>query len=250
MSSIKSKYVNIDDIKFNKPKPYSKGKGSAVSLLLNNKGFNIQTPRLLSLYGVNIYKDDSDNIKSINLVLQFNPTVDKPNRVKNFENKIKNLDKHVSHKANLEHKSWLHESKPISEDYMDALQKKSLYYSLLQNMEINHSKPPTFKVKIQYYNNEIQNLIIFDKDKNKLNYSIEELEKKLKGEIIVKCIINPSIYIVAQNFGITYNLKALQIIDKKTPTKKTKAVKSIKPTNTINNYFNDGNKLSDSSDEN
>ena len=249
MSIIKSKYVNIDDIKFSNPKSYSKGKGSAVSILLNNRGINMQTPRLLSLFGVNIYKDESENIKSINLVLQFNTTVDKPNRVNNFLNKIKKLDKNVSHKANLEHKSWLHESKKLNNDYIDALQKKSLYYSHLQNMEINHSKPPTFKVKIPYYNNEIQNLVLLDKNNNKISYTLEELEKKLKGDIIVKCIINPSIYIVNQNFGITYNLKALQIIDKKTPVKKTKTVKSTKPTNTINNYFNDANKLSNSSDE-
>ena len=115
-------------------------------------------------------------------------------------------------------------------------------------MEINHSKPPTFKVKIPYYNNEIQNLIIFDKDKNKINYTIEELEKKLKGEVIVKCIINPSIYIVNQNFGITYNLKALQIIEKRPSQKQQK--KSSKPSNTINNYFNDANKLTESSEDN
>ena len=249
MSVIKSKYVDIDNIIFSNPKSYSTGKGCAVSLYLNNKAIYMQTPRLLSLYGLNIYKDDSDNIKSINLVLQFNNSVDKPNRASNFLNKIKKLDKNISKKANLEHKSWLHESKKLSSDYIDALQKKSLYYSYLQNMEINHSKPPTFKVKIPYYNNKIQNLVVYDKNNNKIDYTIEKLEKKLKGDIIVKCIINPSIYIVNQNFGITYNLKALQIIEKKVTQKKAKK-NSNKSINTIHNYFNDGNKLTESSEEN
>tara|TARA_B100000575_G_scaffold289169_1_gene290506 strand:- start:490 stop:1269 length:780 start_codon:yes stop_codon:yes gene_type:complete len=251
MSVIKSNRINISDIEFSKPKTYSIGKGAAVSLYYKGQAIYMQTPRMLSLYGLNIFKDESSNdkIKSINLVLQFNIDVDKTPRVSNFLTQIKKLDKLVAKKANLEHKYWLHESKPLNKDYIDALQKKSLYYSLLQNMEINHSKPPTFKVKIPYYNNEIQNLIIFDKDKNKVDYTIEELEKKLKGEVIIKCIINPSIYIVNQNFGITYNLKALQIIDKKI-SPKTKKKKIAKPSNNINNYFNEANKLSDSSEDN
>lgn len=251
MNIIKSKNINPDNIKYSNPKTYSTGHGSAVSLYLDNKPIFMQTPRLLSLYGLNIYKDDSDNIKSINLVLQFNTSVDKPNRVSNFLYLIKKIDKNVSNKANLEHKSWLHESKKLNSDYIDALQKKSLYYSLLQNMEINHSKPPTFKVKIPYYNNQIQNIIIYDKDKNKMDYTIDELQKKLKGEVIIKCIINPSIYIVNQNFGITYNLKALQIIEKiKNSEKKNNSKNKIKPINTINNYFYEANKLTETSDEN
>ena len=249
MSVIKSNYINVPDIQFSKPKTYSIGKGSAVSLYYKGKPIYMQTPRVLSLYGVNIYKDDNEKIKTINLVLQLNTDVDKTPRVSNFLKQLKKIDKLVSNTANSEHKSWLHESKPLSKDYIDALQKKSLYYSLLQNMEINHSKPPTFKVKIPYYNNEIQNLIVFDKDNNKIDYTIEELEKKLKGEVIVKCIINPSIYIVNQNFGITYNLKALQIIEKR-PSQKTTKKKSSKPSNTIDNYFNDANKLTESSEDN
>tara|TARA_Y100000768_G_scaffold340315_1_gene284098 strand:+ start:1271 stop:2044 length:774 start_codon:yes stop_codon:yes gene_type:complete len=249
MSVIKSNHIIISEVQLSKPKTYSSGKGSAVSLYYNRKPIYMQTPKVLSLYGVNIFKDDNQIVKSINLVLQLNPDVDKTPRVSNFLKQIKKLDRLVAKTANLEHKSWLHESKPLSKDYIDALQKKSLYYSLFQNMEINHSKPPTFKVKIPYYNNQIQNLIIFDKDKNKIDYTIEELEKKLKGEVIVKCIINPSIYIVNQNFGITYNLKALQIIEKR-PSQKTTKKKYSKPSNTIDNYFNDANKLTESSDDN
>ena len=44
-------------------------------------------------------------------------------------------------------------------------------------MEINHSKPPTFKVKIPYYNDKIQNLVVYDKNNNKIDYTIEKLEK-------------------------------------------------------------------------
>ena len=109
MSIIKTKRVDVDEIKFSNPKPYSKGQGSSVSFWLNNKTINMQTPRLLSLYGLNIYKDEAENIKSINLVVQFNSDVDKSNRVNNFLNKIKKIDKLVASKANTEHKSWLHE---------------------------------------------------------------------------------------------------------------------------------------------
>ena len=43
-------------------------------------------------------------------------------------------------------------------------------------MRIDYSKPPTFKVKIAYYKNEIQNTLL-DKNNKKINYTLEELEK-------------------------------------------------------------------------
>jgi hypothetical protein len=242
----KSKNININDIKFSEPKAYSKGLGSSINFYLDKKPLYIQTPRMLSKYGVNIYRDEkSEIIKSITLVLQFNSMVDKPNRVDNFLKKIKKIDELVNIKATKNHKKWLHLHKSyVNKDSIEALQKKSLYYSNLQNMEIDYSKPPTFKIKLQYYNNEIQNVLLLNKDNEKINYTLEDLEKKLKGEVIIKCIINPSIYIVNQNFGITYNVKAIQIINKM----KTEKKKETK--NTINNYFNiiDGNKHSESSD--
>lgn len=237
---IKSKHLNIDDIKLSEPKAYSNGLGSNINFYLDNKALYVQTPRILSKYGVNIYKDDkNENIKSITLVLQFNSAVDKPNRVDNFLKKIKKIDELVYSEASKKHKKWLHINK-LSKDYIEALQKKSLYYSTLPNMEIDYSKPPTFKVKIPYYNNEIQNVILLNKKNEKIDFTLEELEKKLKGEVIIKCIISPSIYIINQNFGITYNVKSIQIIEKMKKEKK----KEIK--NTINNYFDlENNKISD-----
>ena len=202
----------------------------------------MQTPRMLSKYGLNIYKDENtDKIKSLTLVLQFNSLYDKVNRVDNFRKKIEKIDNLITNTAFINHKSWLHSGK-LSGDSILALQKKSLYYSYLQNMEIDHSKPPSIKIKVPYYNNEIQNMILYDKNHNKIEYTLEELEKLLKGEVIIKCIINPSIYIINQNFGITYNIKALQIIDKIKTEKKSK--KNNTQTNNINNYFivNDANK--------
>lgn len=256
MSVIKSKNIDLNNIIFSNPKPYSSGKGNSVRLYYNNKSIFIQTPRLLSLYGLNLYTDekyndknnndavnDLNNIKSINLVLQYNNDVDKINRVNNFKIFIKKFDNLISKQAQNNTKSWLHTNKKLSDDCIDALQKKSLYYSYLQNMEIDNSKPPSIKVKIPFYNNKIQDFILLDKDNNKLDYSIEELQKKLKGEVIVKCILNPTIYIVNQNFGVSYNIKALKIIDKH----KSKKTKKIVKKNSIDTYFNNNKLNSDES---
>ena len=60
MSVIKSNHIFISEVQLSKPKTYSIGKGSAVSLYYDNKPIYMQTPRVLSLYGVNIYRCMSD----------------------------------------------------------------------------------------------------------------------------------------------------------------------------------------------
>ena len=254
MSVTKSNRLIVENIEFTKPKQYSNGKGCAINLKHDNKILNIQTPRLLSLFGLNTYKDSNDNITSINITLQFNSESDKTNRVDNFLKKIKRFDNLVKYTANENHKTWLNYHRKIPNEALEALFKQSLYYRKLPDGNIDHSTPPTFKIKIPYYNNKLD-FTLLDENNKPIEYDLEYLQKIVVDRCIVKCIFNPSIYVVDKNFGITYKVVALQIFENTMPkvdykTKKSKSDDtSTKNPNKIENYFGKTN-VEDSDDEN
>jgi hypothetical protein len=250
MSVTKSSKLNVENIEFNKPKQYSNGKGCAINLKHDNKVLNIQTPRLVSLFGLNTYKDSNDKITSINITLQFNSSSDKPNRIDNLLKKIKRLDNLVKYTANENHKTWLNYHRKIPNEALQALFKESLYYKKLPDGNIDHSMPPTFKIKIPYYNSKLD-FTLLDENNNSIDYNLEYLEKLVVDRCIIKCIFNPSIYVVDKNFGITYKVVALQVFENTLPkvdykSKKNKS-ESSNP-NKIENYFGT-NKKNDSDDD-
>ena len=238
MSVHKLKKINIEDIKFSKPKNYSNNMGSSINLYYENSSLLIQTPKMMNIFGLNIYKDEkTDKVKSVNITLQFNSLTDKINRVDNFQKKLKKLDNYIIKNFYKNKKEWLKISDKISLEYIDALYKKTLYYSLLSNGEINYSKPPSFKIKVPYYKDKINNVVFLDKNNKKLSYTLEDLSDLIKENVMMKCIINPSIYVVNQNYGVTYNLKAIQILDKFKCEKKNKEKKKSNKTKNIGKYF-------------
>lgn len=248
MPVIKSKYLNIDNIKFSKPNYYSKGGGS-IALFQDNSLLEIQTPKLASIFGLSCYKDDEkdDKIKSITITLQFNSKADDTNRVDNFLKKIKKLDNKIKSEASKQHKSWLKCSKPVPNEAINALFKKSLYYKTLPTTEIDYSVPPTFKVKIPYYNDKIGDLNVFNQNNESVDFDLEYLQDKIVDGCVVKAIIQPKIWIIDKKFGITYNLKALQIFEGSL-LKQKKTNNNNNNNKSINLYFNNQNSNNKSDD--
>lgn len=243
MPHIKSKHLDINDIDLSKPQFYNKS-GASVSMFLKKKLLEVQTPKMLCKFGFNCYREDEKaKIKSITIALQFASEVDELNRVDNFQKKIKRLDNLVKETAYKNHKSWLKINKPPPKDVMKALFKKTLYYRRLPTTEIDYSIPPTFKVKVPYYNDKLGDLTILDENNNPIDYDLDFLQEKIVDGVVLKAIVQPKVYIMDKNFGITYNLKALQIYEK---VKKTKSKNKNK---SINSYFNKKDKEEDNEED-
>ena len=256
MSVIHSKNVNTQAIDFSKPYPYTNGAGCAIYFKHENKPLHIQTPRMLNLYGLNVYKNEAtDKISSVTVTLQFNSSTDKINRVDNFLKKISRIDNLVMTTAKNNPKTWLKYHRSIPNTAIKALFKKSLYYKQLQGGGIDYSVPPTFKVKIPYYNGKMD-FVLLDENNKSMDFDLEYLEKKIEDKCYIKCIFNPVIWIRNdKNFGITYNVKAMQIIEnpdkEKYNTYKTKKQNNTNSTdnpNKIENYFGTSKK-NDSDDD-
>ena len=127
-------------------------------------------------------------------------------------------------------------------DALKALYKKTLYHKTLPEGGIDHSVPPSFKLKIPYYNDKF-NFTLLDENNKPMDFDLDYLQEKIVDKCYIKCIFNPVIWLRKdKNFGITYNVVALQIIENsnkdnyKKNKKKSKEDSSDNP-NKIENYF-------------
>lgn len=243
------------DLQLSKPVPYSKGQMSFVNIKYAGKHLYIQTPRMLNIFGLNTYKDEkTDRIKNVSITLQFASDSDKINRVDNFQKKLSKLDNFIMATANKNHKTWFNYPRTLPRDALKALYKKTLYHKTLPEGGIDYGVPPSFKLKIPY-NNEKCNFTLLDENNKPMEFDLEYLQEKIVDKCYIKCIINPTIWVMNdKNFGVTYKVVALQIIENpnkdnynKKNKKKSKEDNSDNP-NKIENYFGTTKKNDSDSD--
>ena len=262
MSILRAKNVqihNVDEnsqkLQLSKPMPYSNGQGYSVNFKYDDKKLYIQTPRMLNLFGLGIYKDEkTDKPKTITITLQFASNSDKTNRVDNFQKKISKLDNFIMATANKNHKTWFNYPRTLPSDALKALYKKTLYHKTLPEGGIDHSVPPSFKLKIPYYNDKF-NFTLLDQNNKPMDFDLEYLQEKIVDKCYIKCIFNPVIWLRKdKNFGTTYNVVALQIIenpnkDNYIKNKKKSKNDSLDNPNKIENYFGSTKKNDSDSDD-
>ena len=259
MSVVRAKNIiirNVDDssqeLQLSKPMPY--GQMSFVNVKYNQKKFYVQTPRMLSIFGLNVYKDEkTDKPKNVSITLQFNSMSDKINRVDNFQKKLSKLDNLIMATANKNHKTWFNYPRTLPRDALKALFRKTLYHKALPEGGIDYGVPPTFKLKIPYKNGKC-NFTLLDENNESIEFDLEYLQEKIVDKCYIKCIFNPSIWVMNdKNFGVTYNVVALQIIENHDKNsynqnkKKSKEDSSDNP-NKIENYFGNSKKNNSDSD--
>lgn len=263
MSILRPKNIKIrhvdetsQELQLSKPIPY--GQISFVNIKYSGKKVYVQTPRMKNIFGLNVYKDEkTDKPKNITITLQFASDSDKINRVDNFQKTLSKFDNLIMATANKNHKTWFNYPRTLPRDALKALYRKTLYHKILPEGGIDYSVPPSFKLKIPY-NNEQFNFTLLDENNKPMDFDLEYLQEKIVDKCFIKCIFNPAIWIMKdKNFGVTYKVVALQIIENpdkdnyKKNKKKSKEDNSDNP-NKIENYFGTTKKNdsdSDSDDE-
>ena len=262
MSILRAKNVqihNVDEnsqkLQLSKPMPYSNGQGYSVNFKYDDKKLYIQTPRMLNLFGLGIYKDKKKLINLKLLQLHYNLLVILIKQiVLIIFKKISKLDNFVKFTANKNHKTWFNYPRTLPPDALKALYKKTLYHKTLPEGGIDHGVPPSFKLKIPYYNDKF-NFTLLDQNNKPMDFDLDYLQEKIVDKCYIKCIFNPVIGLRKdKNFGTTYNVVALQIIenpnkDNYIKNKKKSKNDSLDNPNKIENYFGSTKNDPDSDDD-
>ena len=96
--------------------------------------------------------------------------------------------------ANKNHKTWFNYPRTLPPDALKALYKKTLYHKTLPEGGIDHGVPPSFKLKIPYYNDKF-NFTLLDQNNKPMDFDLDYLQEKIVDKCYIKCIFNPVIWL-------------------------------------------------------
>jgi hypothetical protein len=197
------------DIKYAKAKVNNSG-GKSVSILnaATNAALNIQTPLMLT-WGVNENTDKkTGEVQSYTMALQFPSDEYKTPHVSKFFAAIQAFEAKVKRDAITHSKEWF--GKAMSAEVINAIFNPMLSYSKNpQTGEPDHTKNPTLRIKLPFYDGEWKGIEIYDADHTALFPSSDGKTPKdiiVKGSDAALIITCGGLWFAGGSFGVTWRL--------------------------------------------
>ena len=197
------------DTKYAKVKVNNSG-GKSVGILnaATNSVLNVQTPLMLT-WGVNENTDKkTGEIQSYTMALQFPSDEYKTAQIGKFFAAMQQFEAKIKRDAIANSKEWF--GKAMSAEVIGAIFTPMLYYSKNpQTGEPDHSKNPTLKVKLPFYDGEWKGIEIYDTENNTLFPSSDGKTPKdiiIKGSDVSLIITCGGLWFAGGSFGVTWRL--------------------------------------------
>jgi hypothetical protein len=197
------------DIKYAKVKVNNSG-GKSVGILnaATSSVLNIQTPLMLT-WGVNENLDKkTGEVQSYSMALQFPSDEYKTPGVSKFFAALQQLEAKIKQDAITHSKEWF--GKAMSAEVIGAIFNPVLSYSKNpQTGEPDHSKNPTLRIKLPFYDGNWKDIEIYDSNSNALFPNSEGKSPKdliVKGSDAALIITCGGIWFAGGSFGITWKL--------------------------------------------
>ena len=197
------------DIKYAKVKVNNSG-GKSVGILnaATNSVLNLQTPLMLT-WGVNENTDKkTGEVQSYSMALQFPSDEYKTPQVSKFFAAMQAFESKVKRDAIANSKEWF--GKAMSAEVINAIFNPVLSYSKNPTTgEPDHTKNPTLRVKLPFYDGNWKDIEIYDSNSNAL---FPNSDGKTPKDIIVKgsdaalIITCGGLWFAGGSFGVTWRL--------------------------------------------
>jgi hypothetical protein len=197
------------DVKYAKVKVNNSG-GKSVGVLnaSTNSVLNIQTPLMLT-WGVNENVDKkTGEVQSYSMALQFPSDEYKTPGVSKFFAALQHLEAKIKQDAITHSKEWF--GKAMSAEVIGAIFNPVLSYSKNpQTGEPDHTKNPTLRIKLPFYDGEWKGIEIYDSNSNALFPNSDGKSPKdliVKGSDAALIITCGGLWFAGGSFGITWRL--------------------------------------------
>ena len=197
------------DIKYAKVKINNSG-GKSVSILnaASNSALNIQTPLMLT-WGVNENTDKkTGEVQSYSMALQFPSDEYKTPNVSKFFAAMQAFETKIKRDAIANSKEWF--GKAMSAEVINAIFNPVLSYSKNPATgEPDHTKNPTLRVKLPFYDGEWKGIEIYDSNSNALFPNSDGKSPKdiiVKGSDAALIITCGGLWFAGGSFGVTWRL--------------------------------------------
>jgi hypothetical protein len=197
------------DVKYAKVKINNAG-GKSVGILnaATNSVLNIQTPLMLT-WGVNENVDKkTGEVQSYSMALQFPADEYKTPGVSKFFAALQQFESKIKQDAIANSKEWF--GKAMSAEVINAILNPVLSYSKNpQTGEPDHTKNPTLRVKLPFYDGEWKGIEIYDSNSNALFPNSDGKTPKdliTKGSDAALIITCGGLWFAGGSFGVTWRL--------------------------------------------
>ena len=197
------------DVKYAKVKINNAG-GKSVGILnaATNSVLNIQTPLMLT-WGVNENVDKkTGEVQSYSMALQFPADEYKTPGVSKFFAALQQFESKIKQDAIANSKEWF--GKAMSAEVINAILNPVLSYSKNpQTGEPDHTKNPTLRVKLPFYDGEWKGIEIYDSNSNALFHNSDGKTPKdliTKGSDAALIITCGGLWFAGGSFGVTWRL--------------------------------------------
>lgn len=197
------------DVKYAKVKVNNSG-GKSVGVLnaSTNSVLNIQTPLMLT-WGVNENVDKkTGEVQSYSMALQFPSDEYKTPGVSKFFAALQQLEAKIKQDAITHSKEWF--GKAMSAEVIGAIFNPVLSYSKNPATgEPDHTKNPTLRIKLPFYDGEWKGIEIYDSNSNALFPNSDGKSPKdliVKGSDAALIITCGGLWFAGGSFGITWRL--------------------------------------------
>jgi hypothetical protein len=197
------------DIKYAKVKVNNSG-GKSVGILnaASNSALNIQTPLMLT-WGVNENVDKkTGEVQSYSMALQFPSDEYKTSSISKFFAAMQAFEAKIKRDAIANSKEWF--GKAMSAEVINAIFNPVLSYSKNPTTgEPDHTKNPTLRVKLPFYDGEWKGVEIYDSNNNALFPSSDGKSPKdiiTKGSDAALIITCGGLWFAGGSFGVTWRL--------------------------------------------
>ena len=197
------------DVKYAKVKINNSG-GKSVGILnaASNSVLNIQTPLMLT-WGVNENTDKkTGEVQSYSMALQFPSDEYKTPHVSKFFAAMQAFESKVKRDAIANSKEWF--GKAMSAEVINAIFNPVLSYSKNPATgEPDHTKNPTLRVKLPFYDGEWKGIEIYDSNSTALFPNSDGRSPKdiiVKGSDAALIITCGGLWFAGGSFGVTWRL--------------------------------------------
>ena len=197
------------DIKYAKVKINNSG-GKSVGILnaASNSALNLQTPLMLT-WGVNENTDKkTGEVQSYSMALQFPSDEYKTPQVVKFFAAMQAFEAKIKRDAIANSKDWF--GKSMSAEVINAIFNPVLSYSKNPATgEPDHTKNPTLRVKLPFYDGEWKGIEIYDSNSTALFPNSDGKSPKdiiVKGSDAALIITCGGLWFAGGSFGVTWRL--------------------------------------------
>lgn len=198
------------DVKYAKPK-INKSGGKAIGILNAHSDsiLNLNTP-LMKTWGVNEWIDEQSGKKAYDFVLQFNSEDYQSDAERNFLNGLKEFENKIKDDAVKNCKEWFNKSK-MSLEVVEALFNPVLKYPKNPDTgEADMSRSPTFKIKLNYWDDKFDGTELYDMNKSMIfpdesgtSTPADHITKGSHTAVVVRC---GGLWFANGKFGVTWKL--------------------------------------------